>query len=85
MCTIIIIRQKKSIVYLTLGVRRSFTIQIVHHVPKFGPILLYRENENYMPEATPESDADAAFTHTLRLRHSFFDIYCAHIIGVFLS
>ena len=31
---------------LTLGVRRSFTIQIVHCLPKFGPILLYRENEN---------------------------------------
>ena len=49
---------------LTLGVRHSFTIQIVHRVPKFGPILLYRENENEMPEATQKSDAYAAFIHT---------------------
>ena len=31
---------------LTLGVRCSLTIQIVHRVPKYGPILLYRENKN---------------------------------------
>ena len=56
---------------LTLGERCYFTIQIVHRVPNFGPILLYWENKYYMPEATRKSDAYAAFAHTLKLRHSF--------------
>ena len=43
-------------IVLTLGERRSFTIQIVHRVPKFGPILLgktkikcQKQHENQMP------------------------------------